>query len=120
MLQCTFIEFQMFIIYFVEQICLQCGKYILHLDVVFNPSSKVLNDKSQLCIQGGYKEWIVLMLLLQLVQQGFICGLRKAEDTHREGQNININIWYMGKKADLGQQQVNSNIKDTGQLILTC
>lgn len=32
------------------------------------------------------------MLLLQLVQQGFICGLREAEDTQREGHNININM----------------------------
>ena len=80
------------------------NKYsIPHLDVICHPPSKMLNDESRLSVWRWHKEWIVQMLLLQLVQQGFVCGLREAEDTQREGQNININMWYLGQKTRLTQ-----------------
>lgn len=74
-----------------------------YLDVIFNASSKVLDGKSQLCIRRGYKEWVVLMLLLQLVQQGFICGLRQPEDT--EKNKILISTCDMWRKKKGGQKK---------------
>jgi len=56
-----------------------------YLDVISNSLSKVLDNKSWLGGWRGYKECVVLMLLLQLIQQGFMCGLRKTEDTEIEG-----------------------------------
>lgn len=59
-------------------------RILLHLDVIFNPPSKVLNHKSWLCVWRWFEVWVVLMLLLYLVQQTLVCGLGEAEETQWE------------------------------------
>lgn len=56
-------------------------RILLHLDVIFNPPSKVLNHKSWLCVWRWFEVWVVLMLLLYLFQQTLVCGLGEAEET---------------------------------------
>lgn len=56
-------------------------RILLHLDVIFNPPSKVLNHKSWLCVWRWFEVWVVLMLLLYLYQQTLVCGLGEAEET---------------------------------------
>lgn len=63
---------------------METGCVRIHLDVIINPPSKVLNAKSQPFIWREHKAFVVLVVLCQLVQQGFICGLRETEDTQRE------------------------------------
>ena len=72
---------------------------ILHLEVIFNFPSKVSDGKCQLCVWRRFKKGVVVILLLQLVHQGFICGLREAEGTHR-GQHIHLHMGYMRKEPD--------------------
>lgn len=56
-----------------------CGvRIILNLDVILNTPGKVLDGESRLCFGRWYKEWVVPMLLIESVQQSFLCGLREA------------------------------------------
>ena len=55
-----------------------------YLDLIFDSASKVLNYEGGLHHSGGHKEGVVLVMLLELVQQSTVCGLREAGNIQRE------------------------------------
>lgn len=70
--------------------CYQEGTFTereLYLDVIFNCSCKVLDDKSSLCVRRGNEEGAAVLQLLQLLQQSLICGFREAEETQRRSES---------------------------------
>lgn len=58
-------------------------KGVCNLDLIFDSAGKVVNHEGRLHHSGGHKERVVQVMLLELVQQSIICGLREAENIQR-------------------------------------